>query len=126
MKKTSGFSKVKLVGLITLITGGLIAGGIAYNNKNTDKKTVEKELMTNTTLTVDQLEWLIQQADTTLTQLKNTINSQDATPEQRHEARNAHREILKNQMLLKKKLEIAKSKQNKDSIEFETARQVSR
>lgn len=126
MKKNNKSNKFKWAGLVTLITGGLVAGSVSFTNKTSTPDEAKQEVTADTTMSIEQIEWLIQQTDATMTTLKKKIDSEKTNPEERFEARRAYQEIASNRDTLVKKLKIAKSKQTKDSIEFNKNQQITR
>lgn len=122
MKKNNKSNKFKWAGLVTLITGGLVASSVSFTNKTSTPQVVTAD----TTMSIEQIEWLIQQTDATMATLKKKIDSEKTNPEERFEAHRAYQEIASNRDTLVKKLKIAKSKQTKDSIEFNKNQQITR
>lgn len=113
MKKDAKLNTFKVITLIVLLTGGLLVGIELFGNKMLSNEEGIQGERVDTTLSIGQLEWLIQQATNTMVVLKEKIVSDKANPEERFEARKAYREIAINRDTLIKKLKTAKHRQEK-------------
>ncbi len=95
MKKESKAKKFKIASLIALVTGGLFAGGVAYNNaKNADPEPVQETASVANNMTVKQMQDFITESDIALEHLKSILESDDANPEEQFEARRTYNYIL--------------------------------
>lgn len=107
---------LKTAGLITLLASVLTIGGITYNEYS---KTYEAQLRKEIANMPDsEIEKFINECDTALERLQQTIDSDKSNPEERFEARRAYNSILKKRTEMQKEL----NSRQKNTIRFDSGR----
>ena len=114
----SKLNKLKIAGLITLLTAGGIIAGISYNKySNSYDIQLKKEI---SQMSKSQLQDAIKECDIALERLKQSINADETNPEERFEARSAYKSISEQREQFQQRLDdIQKSK--KTTINFHDA-----
>lgn len=114
-------NRTKLTIAAALLAGGMMVACGPSDDRQSDSISgdVKGEKKETTQMSASELEFMINECNTALATLQQIIDSADSNPEERFQARRAHKEITKNRQEYQKKLDELNTKT--DTVSFYNA-----